>query len=120
MHKCNECGREFALKWKLNRHVTDTHGALVACELCGKTFKTKTSLRRHQKHSCANGKNKGGTKKKGTNKRAPQSLEHGVRQPEVRMDSVSEVQALKKRKLVEEEIDSLFAEGELEVGLCTF
>ncbi len=49
--KCEECGKEFQKKNKLNRHIRETHSndKPYKCEDCGADFKRNSHLTRHKK-----------------------------------------------------------------------
>lgn len=50
VYMCNECGREFKLKFALKRHLYKHFGITFQCKInfCGKIFATYNDLRRHE------------------------------------------------------------------------
>ena len=55
MFKCDECGKYFAWKDYLSRHVTSVHeGVIHRCDKCDKYFAHKGNLHVHKKSAHEN------------------------------------------------------------------
>ena len=125
---CQFCGREFQMKWKMNRHIADSHGTKVYCEYCQKPFKTKNGLRRHQRAHCVKAKQAaeaaaGGQPPQQQLPPPGQVAPAGVRKhadvstssPAYGRTSHSQMPKEKRRRVLEEEIDALFEDEELDL-----